>query len=34
MNATLWSDVAILAFSFSSRALFVLNMAENCLKQG
>ncbi len=28
MNATLWSDVAILAFTFCSRVLFVLNMAE------
>ncbi len=27
MNA-LWSDVAILAFTFCSRVLFVLNMAE------
>ncbi len=28
MNATLWSDVAILVFTFCSRVLFVLNMAE------
>ncbi len=27
-----WSDVALLAFNFCSRVLFVLNMAENSLK--
>ncbi len=27
-----WSDVAILVFTFCSRVLFVLNMAENSLK--